>query len=114
MATVNSFLEAWTRELAQALQMMTGQDFRVTIPEQVTSAGPVDLWWAQDCTAAPKAVFAVGVELHVWNELGTRALQGSGLDLIDQAEAKSTWLEILQQAASGAARAISRPTLQLE
>jgi flagellar motor switch protein FliN/FliY len=104
MADLNVLLEAWAAELAQALAMMTGQQFRVASPSHRPGAGDADLWWYQPLSLAPGAVLAVGAAPQVWSALGTRALQGAGIETVEESEARSTWLEIVQQSLSGAAR----------
>jgi flagellar motor switch protein FliN/FliY len=103
---LNELLQAWARELAQALEMMTGNAYRVAV--NPASADAVERLWYSQSLGTEDWAFAVGVEEHVWNELGTRALQGAGIELIEPAEARSTWFEIVQQAISGAIRAVWR------
>src|SRR5687768_16145225 len=103
---LNELLEAWARELAQALEMMTGNAYRVAV--NPATADAVERLWYSQALGTDDWAFAVGAEEHVWNELGTRALQGAGIELIEPAEARSTWFEIVQQAISGAIRAVWR------
>lgn len=102
---LNTLLEAWCKEFAQALEMMTGNSHPVAV-EPGSSVSGQSLWYSQ--RLAGVGVFAAGAEEHVWNELGTRALQGAGIDLIERDEARNTWFEIVQQSMSGAARAVAR------
>lgn len=103
---LNTLLEAWCKEFAQALEMMTGKSHPVAVEPGSSVSGESLLWYSQ--RLAGVGVFAVGAEEHVWNELGTRALQGAGIDLIERDEARNTWFEIVQQSMSGAARAVAR------
>ena len=109
---LNALLEAWRRELSQALEMMTGHAYPVSSGRLSSGAPGSLLWYAQRFSGA--GVFSVGAEEHVWNELGTRALRGAGIDLIERDEARSTWFEMVQQSISGAARAVSREGSALE
>jgi flagellar motor switch protein FliN/FliY len=104
---LNALLEAWRRELGQALEMMTGQTYAVSAEAASGAPGESLLWYSQRFSGAVRGL-AVGAEEHVWNELGTRALQGAGIDLIERDEARNTWFELVQQSISGAARAMAR------
>lgn len=107
-----AFVESWARELAQALEMMTGQPFRFSCPDIADQPLPNALWWAQSLSAAPSAYLAVGAVSEVWNELGTRALLGAGIESVEESEARSTWFEIVQQSISGAVRRLTTPAGQ--
>lgn len=113
MAMLNALLEAWTHELAQALEMMTGQSYHAAVAPAAPTAGE-RLWYAQELDEGNAGAIAVGAEEHVWLELGTRALQGAGIDLVEPSEARSTWFEIVQQANGGAIRAVSGPGSAIE
>lgn len=106
---LNALLDAWARELAQALEMMTGQAYQVSADEPARPEPAGCLWYSQAFGGSVSG-FAVGAEEHVWNELGTRALQGAGVELIEPAEARSTWFEMVQQAISGAFRTTTKGT----
>jgi flagellar motor switch protein FliN/FliY len=110
---LNELLEAWRRELGQALEMMTGTPYPVSVAPGQSTLPDEMLWYSQQY-AGRGGAFAVGAEEHVWNELGTRALQGAGIDLIEREEARSTYFEMVQQSISGAARAVSRGGATLE
>lgn len=104
---MTAFVESWARELAQALEMMTGQPFRFSCPGVVDQPVKDALWWKQSLSAAPSASMAVGAVSDVWNELGTRALLGAGIESVEESEARSTWFEIVQQSVSGAVRRLT-------
>jgi flagellar motor switch protein FliN/FliY len=114
MPHLDALLEAWTREFGQALQMMTGESYRTSQHAPAPAPDSGLLWWQQEFTVAPGAALAVGADIHVWNEVGTRVLQGAGIELVEQSEARNTWFEIIGQATSGAARALGRNGLELE
>ena len=114
MPDLNALLKAWTRELAQALEMMTGESFVVSEPQPASEAPSGLLWWTQGFTTPSGAVLSTGAEQHVWLEVGTKVLQGAGVELVDAAEARSTWFELLQQAAGGAVRAMTTAGAKLE
>jgi flagellar motor switch protein FliN/FliY len=48
----------------------------------------------------------IGAPRTAWEQAGTLTLKAAGLDTVETAEAKNTWLEILGQALSPVARAI--------
>jgi flagellar motor switch protein FliN/FliY len=93
--------------------MMTGHNYPVSVEAASGAPGESLLWYSQRFSG-PVRTFFVGAEEHVWNELGTRALQGAGIDLIERDEARNTWFEVVQQSISGAARAVSREGTTLE
>lgn len=101
-------LESCAAEFAQSLQMMTGQQLRVSAPVIASGVFGDGLWWTQTSPVAPGACLSVGADYHVWVELGTRALQGAGIEIVDEAEARSTWLEIVQRFIGDGARSASR------
>ena len=68
------------------------------------STPPGYFWWSQSFDLAPDARLAVGAPALAWSELGARVLQAAGVDLIEQATAKSTYLEAVQQAMTGLVR----------
>jgi flagellar motor switch protein FliN/FliY len=104
MADLNVLLDAWAAELGQALEMMTGQPFRVSSPSVRAAPGDASLWWMQPFSPGGEAALSVGAAPSVWQELGRRALEGAGIEEAEEAEARNTWLEIVQQSVSGAAR----------
>jgi flagellar motor switch protein FliN len=107
----NALLEAWSREFAQALEMMTGETYGVAVAPGDSGGGDC-LWYTHRLGSL--GTVAAGAEEHVWLEIGTRALQGAGIDMVGPDDARSTWFEILQQAVGGAARAVSKPGASVE
>lgn len=106
MPNVTTLLDVWTTELGQALEMMTGETFRISTAPVRTSEPGVDLWWEQLFSLAPNAVLTVGADSRSWNELGTRVLKAAGIELAEISEARNTWIELLQQTFSGTARSL--------
>lgn len=113
MHNVTALVESWSRELTQALEMMTGQSFRSSPPVSLERPGATSLWWVQSLSVAGASI-AVGAASEVWNELGTRALLGAGIESVEEQEAQSTWFEIVQQSISGALRTIAGSGAPLE
>ena len=68
------------------------------------------LWWEQPLSVplapASEMKIWVGTPRTAWEQAGTLTLKAAGLDTVEIAEAKNTWLEILGQALSPVARAI--------
>jgi flagellar motor switch protein FliN/FliY len=62
------------------------------------------LWWQQSFQILPEPALWVGAPRATWEELGGRTLRSAGLDTVDTADARNTWLEILSQALSTTAR----------
>src|SRR6202011_1611732 len=64
------------------------------------------LWWEQPFTIGPTAVAWIGAPRATWEHLGTMTLNAAGVETVETAEAKSTWMEILGQSFSSMARSI--------
>jgi flagellar motor switch protein FliN/FliY len=107
MGDVNVWLDAWASELAQAFELVTGQKFRVVSPSPRSGPGDADLWWVQPLSFDPEASISVGAAFEVWSQLGKRALHAAGIDVVEDAEARNTWIEMLQQSISGLMRVLS-------
>jgi flagellar motor switch protein FliN/FliY len=102
--------ETWAGAFSQALESMTG--VRPTASwgpaEDDTSAAgsPDSLWWEQPLSLAPNAVLWVGAPAGAWREMGAAALRATGIESVEEADARSTYLEILKQSLAGLAQAI--------
>lgn len=101
MQTVSWLLDAWARELAQVLEMMTAQSCRVVCSEEAFHLPEAGLWWKQSFSNPVNAPLFVGASPQAWSEIGSKALQAAGIDLVEQSEARSTYLEILRQSLTG-------------
>jgi flagellar motor switch protein FliN/FliY len=99
--------------LAQVIESMTEQRPEVKWESQgegppqagEETPGEETLWWAQGFQILPLAAVWVGTPRAVWAELGTRTLRAAGLESVEPADARSTWMEILGQALAALARA---------
>lgn len=104
--------ESWAGAFSQALESMTG--VRPTASwgpaeEDTSAAGSADsLWWEQPLSLAPNAVLWVGAPAGAWREMGAAALRAAGKDSVEEADARSTYLEILTQSLAGLAQAIGQ------
>jgi flagellar motor switch protein FliN/FliY len=106
-AEAQRIVESWASELTSVLQFLTAEDWMTTVSILDTGSTPVGyLWWAQNFSV-PGAQIAIGAPALAWSELGARVLQAAGVELIEQASAKSTYLEAVQQSMSGMARVLS-------
>ena len=108
MPNVGALLNAWTGEFAQVLEMMAGQAFAVRWSEEPAVLAPGALWWKQTLAGVPGAGICLGAAHAVWVRIGTAALTGAGLDTVEEADARGTWLEIVQQTVSGVARVVGQ------
>jgi len=104
-------VEQWTSKLAAAIEMMTEAR-----PGLKTGAGtaagdpeiPIPaLWLSIPLNLGPDTVLFVGASEESWLPIGRSALLAAGLTEITTADARGTYLEIITQAASGLAQALS-------
>jgi flagellar motor switch protein FliN len=102
-----TLLDRWTGALAQVLQAMTDQKPDVVWQSGITLASdPEALWWEQPFQISPEAIVWIAAPSMTWEHAGRVTLQAAGLDTVETAEARNTWLEILGQSLGGMARAI--------
>jgi flagellar motor switch protein FliN/FliY len=99
--------EEWTGLLSQILESMTDQKATTTwtavpVPTQVEDV----FWWEQRLSMAELPLIWVGAPAQTWNELGARTLRAAGIETVQAADAKNTYLEILSQSLSGLSQAL--------
>jgi flagellar motor switch protein FliN/FliY len=106
-------LDQFANSLAQVLESMAEQRPEAhwqavsgKLPEVTSDPADEMLWWEQPLQIAPEMKIWVGAPQTAWEQAGTLTLKAAGLDTVEVAEAKNTWLEILGQALSPVARAI--------
>ncbi|MEN6600899.1 MAG: hypothetical protein ABFD86_00680, partial [Bryobacteraceae bacterium] len=103
--------EEWMRQFESAVESMTGDTPTATwqrVPSSPENkAEEQSLWWLQPLSLDPDASLAVGTPEATWLSIGTRSLKMAGIDEVERNDARSTYLEILQQALSGFSRALS-------
>jgi len=109
-ANTRFLLDRWTESLAQVLESMTDQRPEV---HWEAASGPLSevggqdlLWWEQPFQAAPHASVWIAAPQATWEYAGTLTLKAAGLETVETAEAKNTWLEILGQSLGVMARSI--------
>jgi flagellar motor switch protein FliN len=106
---VRQLLDQWIESLAQVLESMTDRRPEVhwqaasEIPSEVSAGGDL-LWWEQPFPEAPGSVAWVAAETATWQQAGTLTLRAAGLETVENAEARNTWIEILGQSLAAMAR----------
>lgn len=65
------------------------------------------LWWQQAFSLSTEPALWAGASTAAWTGLGARTLRAAGIDSADAADAKSTYLEILNQSLAALAQAVS-------
>lgn len=104
---LHSLAGQWSDLLVQILQSMTDQKAKANWSDIATPEAAVDVfWWEQRLNLGETARFWVGAPAQAWNELGGRTLHAAGIDTVEEADAKNTYLEILSQSLSGLAQAL--------
>jgi flagellar motor switch protein FliN len=99
--------EEWTGLLIQILESMTDQKPKAAwsaVPGP--AAGDDIFFWEQRLSLAEVPAIWVGAPAQTWNELGARTLRAAGIETVEAADAKNTWLEILSQSLSGLAQSL--------
>jgi flagellar motor switch protein FliN/FliY len=104
-------VDAWIESLAQVFESMADErpEFRwepasePAIPEGDGVEREL-LWWEQPFEGAAEAKAWVGAPRSAWEYAGGQTLRAAGLETVETAEARNTWLEILSQSLSVMAR----------
>jgi len=100
-------LDQWAASLAQVLESMTDEKPEVQWQRCTAPSADQDiLWWEQPFQAGPGMTVWVGAPHATWEQAGTVTLKAAGLETVEAAEARSTWLEILSQSLAVMARGI--------
>jgi len=104
---VRGLLDQWVAGLAQVVESMADQKPEIHWqPGAPPSADQDLLWWEQPFQIAPGMLLWVATPRPTWEYAGTVTLKAAGLETVETAEARNTWLEILGQSLSGLALAI--------
>ncbi len=108
---VRMLVDGWCSALAQVFESMA--DERPDIHWRAADDGPAwpggegePLWWEQPFQISSGAAVWVGAPRSAWEYAGAATLRAAGLETIETAEAKNTWLEILGQSLSALARSV--------
>jgi hypothetical protein len=94
-----TLVDAWGENLAQVFESMAGERPEGEGREQEL------LWWEQPFRGAPEAKAWVATPRSTWEFAGGQTLRAAGLDTVEPAAARNTWLEILSQSLSAMAGA---------
>ena len=106
-AILHTLYGRWADLVVQILQSMTDQKPKTSWSDIATSDGGPDIfWWEQHLSPNESCKIWVGAPARTWDELGARTLRAAGVDTVEEADAKSTYLEILSQALSGLSQAL--------
>jgi flagellar motor switch protein FliN/FliY len=94
------------QRLAEAVEGMAGKAPRIAIEP---GPGPLAdaLWWQQSLSGINEATLWMGAQGDAWKRLGSEALAGAGIDDATEEDCRGTYLELIQQAISGVASAVS-------
>lgn len=109
-------LDQWAEALAQVLESMTDQrpavawkaatGPRAEVAPAEAGAESETLWWEQPLQISPEAIVWIAAPRTTWEYAGTLTLKAAGLETVEAAEARNTWLEILGQSLSVLARSV--------
>jgi flagellar motor switch protein FliN/FliY len=105
--------DEFTRHLMQVMEAMLGEAPRVTYDPHELSAADLEtgenqlLWWEQRFSLGDSVLMWVGAKRQSWEEIGNRILKSAGVEDGDAESIRSTYLEIVSQALSGIAGALS-------
>ena len=106
---VRLMLDQWAKGLADVIASMTDHHPAVSWRSGAGPVGAADeetLWWEQPFQNSPEMLIWVAAPRAVWEYAGTATLKAAGLESVDIAEARNTWLEILGQSLGVMARSL--------
>lgn len=100
--------EQWLESFVQVVKSMVDDAPMVAwAAGEAGALGPAPLLVEQKFAGSTEPQFCIGVPEETWRDLGTRVLKAAGMDTVSDEESRSTCLEIVQQAISGLAQAIT-------
>ena len=105
-------ISEWAAKLADVIQSMT--DVRPEVELATTGVDGEELgksgqyWQELPVSIAAEASFVLGAPEETWLKIGDMALRAVGLEQVDPADARNTYLEILNQATSSAVQSLGR------
>jgi flagellar motor switch protein FliN/FliY len=106
--------DEWAEQVTHVMESMTGEAPSIAYAPHPLSAAEIDptqtevIWWQQPFSSGPDAVAWIGAATKSWEEIGNRVLKSAGVDDGDEETIRSTYLEIVSQALSGIAGALSK------
>jgi flagellar motor switch protein FliN len=102
--------QEWVTGLTLAFEAMAGVqpevEWKDSASAQAADLRSGALWFEQRFPVAEGASVWVGAPAATWETAGTFTLRAAGLETVDEAEARNTWLEILKQAFGALARVV--------
>ncbi|MBX9599722.1 MAG: flagellar motor switch protein FliN [Bryobacteraceae bacterium] len=104
--TLRWLLDELAQQLALVFEMMTGQRPAIEIAGDAASAGN-DFVWRQKLAGLAGAEILYAASEQSSESIGAAILKAAGVEQIDPAEVRSTFLEAVSQAVGGLARAAS-------
>jgi flagellar motor switch protein FliN/FliY len=109
VASEGWLVEQWTAKLASAVASMMGDAPAVAAGSKTQEilAGEDIVWWEQPFSVSPEAMVWVGAPALSWQTIGNEVLKSAGIDDADNANIKSTFVEILNQSLGGIAQALT-------
>jgi len=109
-------VEDWVAQLTRAIESMVGEAPKVTSAAHELSAEELETdgiaWREQVFSLNPDAQVWIGAAPQTWQEIGTRVLKSAGVEEQDNETVRGTYFEIVSQALSGLAGAISERVRQ--
>ncbi len=109
-------VEEWSTRLGQVLESMADTPPRVTwkpatadlaaASQELAARHGELLWWEQAFSVLPEPAAWVGVPAGAWKTLGLRILEAAGIEQAEDAEARSTFQEVLGQSLESLAHAL--------
>jgi flagellar motor switch protein FliN/FliY len=105
--------EELARQLTHVMESMLGEASYVTyvphelLPQETEAGEAALLWWEQHFSLGPGTVLWIGAKRQSWEQIGNRVLRSAGVEDGDPDSIRSTYLEIVNQALSGVASALS-------
>ena len=105
--------EEFARQLTHVMESMTGEGARISTKAHELSAEEKEsgenglLWWEQKYSLGEDHLLWVGARRESWEEIGNQILRSAGVDDGDAESIRGTYLEIVNQALSGVASALS-------
>jgi flagellar motor switch protein FliN/FliY len=106
--------DEWATQLTHVIESMTGEAPSVTYTQHEISAAEIApeqselIWWEQRFSSGPDAVAWIGAPTKSCEEIGNQVLKSAGVDDGDEETIRSTYFEIVSQALSGVAGALSK------
>ncbi|HVP46253.1 MAG TPA: flagellar motor switch protein FliN [Bryobacteraceae bacterium] len=105
---VSWLMEQWTAALAAALDSMTDERPEASFtPATGMPAEGEALCWEQSFEGIPHPGLWVKAPEKTWLDMGRRTLRAAGIETAEPADARNTYLEILNQSLSSLAQSLS-------